>query len=90
VEVEIKRLLEPIPLEELKKQKSKDTETETAEEDVEMVDSEKGEENVGGKTDIKLMDFTKLGDLGTGASGYVEKALHVPTNTIIALKVKTN
>jgi hypothetical protein len=88
VEVEIKRLLEPIPLEELKKQKSKDTET--AEEDVEMVDSEKGEENVGGKTDIKLMDFTKLGDLGTGASGYVEKALHVPTNTIIALKVKTN
>ena len=36
--------------------------------------------------EVKLSDLVKVGDLGAGASGMVEKAIHVPTKKIIALK----
>lgn len=36
--------------------------------------------------EVKLNDLVKCGDLGFGASGQVEKTIHVPTKKIIALK----
>jgi serine/threonine protein kinase len=36
--------------------------------------------------EVKLSDLVKFGDLGQGASGTVEKTVHVPTKKIIALK----
>jgi serine/threonine protein kinase len=36
---------------------------------------------------IKLNDLKKVGVLGQGASGYVEKCFHKPTKTRIALKM---
>ncbi len=37
--------------------------------------------------EVKLSDLVRYGPLGQGASGFVEKAVHVPTKKIIALKV---
>ena len=37
--------------------------------------------------EVKLADLMRYGNLGQGASGFVEKAVHVPTKKIIALKV---
>jgi cyanate lyase len=37
--------------------------------------------------EVKLDDLMRYGTLGQGASGFVEKAVHVPTKKIIALKV---
>jgi serine/threonine protein kinase len=37
--------------------------------------------------EVKLADLMRYGTLGQGASGFVEKAVHVPTKKIIALKV---
>lgn len=36
--------------------------------------------------EVKLSDLVKYGDLGQGASGVVEKTVHMPTKKIIALK----
>mmetsp|Transcript_13375 Transcript_13375/g.15006 ORF Transcript_13375/g.15006 Transcript_13375/m.15006 type:complete len:108 (+) Transcript_13375:386-709(+) len=36
---------------------------------------------------INLSDLKKVGALGQGASGHVEKCFHIPTKTRIALKV---
>jgi serine/threonine protein kinase len=36
--------------------------------------------------EVKLSDLVTFGDLGKGASGTVEKTVHVPTKKIIALK----
>lgn len=36
--------------------------------------------------EVKLCDLVTFGDLGKGASGTVEKTVHVPTKKIIALK----
>ena len=36
--------------------------------------------------EVKLSDLVKFGDLGQGASGTVEKTVHIPTKKIIALK----
>ena len=36
---------------------------------------------------VKLSDLKRLGALGEGASGYVEKAVHIPTKKKMALKV---
>lgn len=36
--------------------------------------------------EVKLSDFVKVCSLGSGASGTVEKVVHVPTKKIIALK----
>ena len=36
--------------------------------------------------EVKLSDFVKVSNLGQGASGTVEKVVHVPTKKIIALK----
>lgn len=37
--------------------------------------------------EVKLSDLIRYGPLGQGASGFVEKAVHVPTKKIIALKI---
>ena len=36
--------------------------------------------------EVRLSDLVKFGDLGQGASGIVEKTVHIPTKKIIALK----
>ena len=43
--------------------------------------------NIPGAPIIRLEDLKKIGLLGQGASGYVEKSIHIPTNTPIAVKV---
>ena len=36
--------------------------------------------------EVKLSDLMKIGDLGSGASGSVEKCIHVNTTKVMALK----
>jgi len=43
--------------------------------------------NIHGAVAIRLEDLKKVKVLGQGASGYVEKCLHTPTNTLVAVKV---
>jgi hypothetical protein len=42
-----------------------------------------------GSDEIKLSDLAKVGSLGQGASGFVEKCVHIPTKKYIALKVRS-
>mmetsp|Transcript_42913 Transcript_42913/g.41265 ORF Transcript_42913/g.41265 Transcript_42913/m.41265 type:complete len:162 (+) Transcript_42913:160-645(+) len=69
-------------------QKSNGAEKEKGEEEIKLC--ENGDPVIkGNKTlsvEVKLADLVKFGDLGQGASGTVEKTVHVPTKKIIALK----
>jgi mitogen-activated protein kinase kinase len=41
------------------------------------------------KLDLKSSDLQKLGDIGQGNGGSVVKVQHIPTGTIMAMKVRT-
>jgi hypothetical protein len=47
------------------------------------------EGGVGGYPPVRLEDLEKIGILGHGASGFVEKCVHLPSNTFVAVKVKS-
>ena len=51
-----------------------------------LFEDEKTDEGAG-KLNIKFDELKKLKTLGQGSQGSVDKMLHVPTNTIVALKV---
>ncbi len=46
--------------------------------------------NVPGGPVIKLEELQKLEVLGQGISGYVDKCIHLPSKTLVALKVRVS